>query len=252
VKFKFEELRFLIEQEEWQNRALIGGAVTLIGMILFPVLWILEGYGLQLMKQTMRGEDPVLPEWDDWGELFKQGLTIFGIRFVYSIPLLVFVFVIVGFIILSVIIQIGGAGIAAGVDEAAGIITASLGIVVYVFAMLALVIVMPLQLVILYFGQVAVIRYAETRVMRDALDFNTVFSMAKNGFKQYIIAFIIWYGMVFAVSFVFQILIYTIIFILVMPFVYAALGYFSSVIMYTLFGKAHYQVLQSKDAAPAV
>jgi hypothetical protein len=37
-------------------------------------------------------EPPSLPNWDGWGSLFTDGLKVFGISFIYSLPFLVLFF----------------------------------------------------------------------------------------------------------------------------------------------------------------
>jgi hypothetical protein len=49
------------------------------------------GYALRVMRQTLAGQDPELPAWDDWGELTKDGLRGMLVNLVYFLPaLLVF------------------------------------------------------------------------------------------------------------------------------------------------------------------
>jgi hypothetical protein len=48
---------------------------------------LLVGYQLAVTRQVMAGKDLPLPEWDDWGKLFMDGLYVVIAIFVYTLPL---------------------------------------------------------------------------------------------------------------------------------------------------------------------
>jgi hypothetical protein len=48
------------------------------------------GYFGQIMKRIIvQDEDPELPEWNDWGTLFLDGLKLFGATLIYLLPALI-------------------------------------------------------------------------------------------------------------------------------------------------------------------
>ena len=50
----------------------------------------LRGYSFRVMKRVLQGDGQLeMPEWDDWGQLLKDGLRLWGANLVYSLPLLV-------------------------------------------------------------------------------------------------------------------------------------------------------------------
>ena len=96
-----EILMFPIKDEEARKYFYIGILVSLLAFIIpiAPYI-ILFGYGAQIAKQILNGKSPRMVAWDDWGKLFKDGLKVFGARFIVGLPILVFVIplVIVSFI----------------------------------------------------------------------------------------------------------------------------------------------------------
>lgn len=95
-----EILKFPLKEEN-RKHLYIGIAVSLLAFIV-PVApyIILFGYAAQIAKQILNNEEPRLIAWDDWGKLFKDGLKVFGARFILGIPILIFVIpvIIVSFI----------------------------------------------------------------------------------------------------------------------------------------------------------
>ena len=84
--------RFPFQAPNWQSRFLVGTALILANYVIpiVPGIFV-AGYALRIMRQTLAGQDPELPAWDDWGELAKDGLRAMLVNLVYFLPaLLVF------------------------------------------------------------------------------------------------------------------------------------------------------------------
>lgn len=81
---------FPFKDEEARKYLLIGGLIAIAAFII-PVLpyLVLIGYAAQISKQVLKGEQPHMIPWEDWGGLLKDGLRLFGIRMIYSLPILV-------------------------------------------------------------------------------------------------------------------------------------------------------------------
>jgi hypothetical protein len=64
--------------------------MSYLSFLILP-LFILQGYGLEIMENVAHGSSRPLPEWDDFfGSKLRKGLNIFVIRFVYALPLILF------------------------------------------------------------------------------------------------------------------------------------------------------------------
>ena len=82
---------FPFKDSESRKHFLIGCLVSLTAFII-PILpyFFLYGYVVRIAKQIMNNESPRMVAWDNWEDMFKSGARMFGIRIVYSIPILVF------------------------------------------------------------------------------------------------------------------------------------------------------------------
>ena len=73
-----DTLTWFFKDPEWKNKFLVGSALmfaaTAIPFIGWLGIFVVYGYCLILMRATLRGEAPALPKWDDFGELFVDGL----------------------------------------------------------------------------------------------------------------------------------------------------------------------------------
>jgi hypothetical protein len=76
---------FVIEDKEWVQKIVIGGALTLFFWLLIPML-IVSGYQVAVMRRIVNDEPNLLPEWTDISGLLKDGLVIWIAGFVYALP----------------------------------------------------------------------------------------------------------------------------------------------------------------------
>jgi hypothetical protein len=88
---------FVFDDDEWITKLLIAAAILLVGILFFWVLlipailagFLLGGYGVEITRRVIHGRSPVLPEWDNWGELLIDGLKAWIIGLVYALPIIV-------------------------------------------------------------------------------------------------------------------------------------------------------------------
>jgi hypothetical protein len=75
---------YMFEDESWIKKILIGGIVSLVPIVNFAAL----GYVVEVIRNVRDGRPTPLPEWDDFGQYFMNGLWLAIIGLVYSIPFL--------------------------------------------------------------------------------------------------------------------------------------------------------------------
>src|SRR5262245_34063546 len=80
---------FVTEDPDWIKKILLGGLFTLLGGLCLIGTPFVAGYGLRVIARTARGEARPLPEWDDWGGLFMDGLKAVGLYLVCLLALLI-------------------------------------------------------------------------------------------------------------------------------------------------------------------
>jgi hypothetical protein len=81
-------LYFPFKDSNSRNKLLIASALGLASFIIPIVPWILVlGYAGAVMRQIIvDGEEPSMPDWEDWNKHLSLGGKLFGVSLVYSIP----------------------------------------------------------------------------------------------------------------------------------------------------------------------
>ncbi len=81
---------YITEDANWVVKILIAAAILLFsGILLFIPALVLYGYQIAITRNVMNGEAKPLPEWDNFGQMFMDGLYLFIARFVYGLPAMV-------------------------------------------------------------------------------------------------------------------------------------------------------------------
>ncbi len=81
----------------WVTKMLILGVVSVV-----PILNLAGfGYMIEGLRRVARGDDSALPEWDNFGGYFSDGLRILVTYLVYALPLLLILGVFIGITIAS-------------------------------------------------------------------------------------------------------------------------------------------------------
>jgi Protein of unknown function (DUF4013) len=76
---------FVFQDPRWVSKVAIGALMMLIPIFGWLVLF---GYTMRVTRLVATtGTDLPLPEWDDFGGLFMEGLRAFGVAFIWSLPL---------------------------------------------------------------------------------------------------------------------------------------------------------------------
>jgi len=79
--------RFPVQSSDWKNRFLVGAALSLAGALIpiVPALFV-NGYLLEVVRRTIRGEEPALPARDDWGKPARHGVQLLLFSLVHYLP----------------------------------------------------------------------------------------------------------------------------------------------------------------------
>lgn len=147
---------------------LIGGVLTMLSFLVIPVLFVF-GYFLRVLDRTVEGVDEP-PTFDDWGELFKNGLLAFVVTVLYYlIPILAFAL-------------LGGLGALTG----SGDLAAAGGL-------LALLVSGVLFVVLTYVYPAAITNFARTGSVGDAFAFGEISDVVLSGdyFVAWLLGFVI-------------------------------------------------------------
>ncbi len=159
---------YMFEDENWLKKVLIGGVVAIIPIVNFAAY----GYLIQVLRNTRDGQPQPLPEWDQFGQYFMDGLWLFLINLVYSIPL-----------ILLACLGAVGATVAGNNSDAQGAVSAitiCLNCVSFLWSLLIFIITPALW-----------IRFAEVGEFMVGFRFGELFSIITANIGSYVIVLLL-------------------------------------------------------------
>jgi hypothetical protein len=243
---------FPFEQEGWEKRMLIGGLLALGGLLLtytfvlmplgIALMLPLLGFAMRVMRHAIRTGETVLPEWTDWGDLFKDGLRYVLVAFVYTLPVTLL-------ICLGYGVMFGGMLALTPFTEQRPELAFTL--IPLQFGGMAIIMIGVLLAIALGFLSVAAItRMVAHDSLDAAFEFGEVWALVKRGWKSFGLAYLLVFGISFAVSIAVNLLIYTICLICLVPFLMAVLVYYLQVIVGALFGLA-YRAAEAGSSEPS-
>ena len=114
--------RFVTEDPDWIKKILIGGVFMLLSGILIGAVFV-AGYGVRLIRRSARAEPRPLPEWDDLGGMFGEGLRAVALYLAYVLPVAI---IPAAFAVIFALAGAGlsGAGGSRGASDALGAVAA--------------------------------------------------------------------------------------------------------------------------------
>ena len=86
-------LTYFSEDDRWVEKTAIGTGLLLIStlflvmLIGIPGYFVLWGYLVRLVQNVRDNADPVLPEWDQWGDDLVRGMKLACVYLVWALPL---------------------------------------------------------------------------------------------------------------------------------------------------------------------
>lgn len=81
-------LSFFFQDPQWVSKILIGSIFSVLSMFMVGGVFI-AGYAVRLLRRASRGEAYPLPEWDDLGGMFMEGLQVMGAYLAHILPVFV-------------------------------------------------------------------------------------------------------------------------------------------------------------------
>ncbi|MBK8904369.1 MAG: DUF4013 domain-containing protein [Anaerolineaceae bacterium] len=185
---------YITEDERWVGKIGIGALISLLSFLILPA-FLLTGYMVGVTRNVMNGVKRPLPEWEDLGTLFKDGISIVLASIVYTLPfwlLICIAFVsTIGFGGLSEMTEISDDAIAAGVFATYGLV----GCLTLIF-MLALFFISP----------AIVIQYVREGDLGACFRFGEVLTIARENLGDIVIAGLTPFAASFVLSLLFGVL----------------------------------------------
>ncbi len=237
-----ELIGFPFKDERWKNKFGISALIGLIGIVFSPVLYLMYGYGMRVMRQTIRGEEPTLPEWDDFGEIVLDSLRYIAVMFVYFLPYILLITV-------AVILWIGASF--TGPLMGSALDSAELGVGTMVVMFSCFFVLMGISSLLMFplmiLANVGLARAIALDRLGAAFELGEVWKIARKGMGNFLIAFVVWYALNIGASLIASISFFTIVLCFLYPVFIGVVMAYSSVMMGALFGKAYYETMQKMD-----
>jgi len=168
----------------------MGGLFALASIFLIGIFFI-YGYMARLARNVIKGVQYPLPEWDDLGEYFTEGLKLFAVALVYAIP----VILIAGIAIVPMIIINAGADNNEALRSFAGMSASCVWCVMF-----------PISIALAVWMPAALLMAVVTGEFSAGFDFRRIWQFIRANVGNYILAFVVWLVARFAASFGFILL----------------------------------------------
>jgi hypothetical protein len=225
-----EILLFPVKDEEARKHFLIGLVVSLAAFIIpiVPYL-VLFGYAVVIAKQVLANESPRMIAWTDWSNFIKDGLKLFGVRMIFSLPIVLLTFPI---IIVAIIMPIVMANADSSQVDAMFVIFMAV-----IFGTIFLVIPISIQLAVII--PAAEMHMIEKDEFAAAFRFREWWPLLRANLGGFIAAFAIYYVITLALTLAIQMLAATLILACLLPFLLPVTILYSTLIMYTTIGIAY-------------
>ncbi len=159
---------------EYAKEALIGKWVKWLLLIIISIIPIVDFIMFGYLMEIFRGARAA-PELEEYGRLFINGLKLFVVGLIYSIPLII-VYVIIFGATFALMSSGSNTAVAAGIGT----------------MLIGLLIIFVLAIVIALFEVIGVIRLARTDSIGEAFNFSAILAhIGRIGWGTYIIALVI-------------------------------------------------------------
>lgn len=221
---------FPFKDAEARKFLLIGTLVSLAGFIV-PILpyFLMTGYAVQIVRQIFRNETPRMVAWDNWNDLFKDGIKVFGVRLLAVLPILVLVLPIM---VMSILLPIFTGNSAN--PEADPFFAVFMGI----FG-LSMCIIIPFSIFVAVVIPAAEMHVADSDDFKAAFRFREWWGIFRANLSGFLAAFAIYYLAGMAVGILVQILMVTVVLACLLPIVLPAVAFYLYIIMYVTGAQAY-------------
>jgi hypothetical protein len=183
-----KSLTYITEDERWISKLLIALVVSFFSFLFFPIFFLI-GYAIAITRNVKDGVKHPLPEWEDWGKLFMDGLYVFIAQFVYTLPFLI--------IACIGVLATGGLGALADSSGDPDMLVALMGTTGIVIGCLGFL----WMIALIFISPAIIIQYVlQNDEFGACFRFGEVFGIARDSIADILIVILVTIGIVFGVS----------------------------------------------------
>lgn len=169
-----DALRYPLEDDGWVRTILIGGLLTVLSVLVVPA-FLLQGYYVRVLR-GVTNDDPVPPGFDEWIDLFVDGLKLIVLNILVVIAVFVVQFGVVA------LLDTGSLAAESAPMTDPGPAGGVLGV-------LGMVILLAVILLVSYVAPAMIANFAREDSLSAAFDASTVLSGALS--REYLIAWVL-------------------------------------------------------------
>ncbi len=172
---------YVMEDERWINKLLIAVIITFISFLFFPIFFLI-GYAVAITRNVRKGVEKPLPEWDDWGKLFMDGLYVFMAQIVYTLPFWLLMCV-------SVFVAVGAGGLAdSGSGDIAAALLGTTGLIVGCLAFF-------FAIALFFISPAIIVQYVLKDDFGACFRFGEVIGIARDSISDILVVFLATFGL---------------------------------------------------------
>jgi hypothetical protein len=171
---------FTFQDPRWLEKVVVGGLFYIATFVIIGWFFLL-GYMARVVRHVVEGRDDQLPEWNDLGGMFADGLKLFLVALIWFLPLILFI---IPMIVTAIVFDQAGAG------DVGGLVSGCL-----------VMLIVPLALVITFVVPAALVRTAVYRSVEAGLKVGSVFAFVKANFVNFLLAFVVYLAASFIAQF---------------------------------------------------
>ncbi len=156
---------FVTKDPEWIGKLGVGALMTLLAFLIIPIP-LLVGWSIGVTRNVWRGETTPMPRWEDWGKLFRDGISVIAAQLVYTLPFWVL-------LCIGVIVTAASGGLAEASQDAAALLLSSTFFIISCLGIL-------FAIALFFISPAIIIQYVRTGDLRACFNFSEVIGIARN------------------------------------------------------------------------
>lgn len=183
---------YISEDDQWVKKLGIGALIGMIPILNFAAM----GYQVQIARNVVQGEERPLPAWDEFGQIFMDGLRVVAAMMLYVLPLMLIYGCLAGAVVAFSLSLDSGA-----LDPAAMTGETFPAVIITMFS-LSMLCLMPYSLILWGLYPLFFIQIARRESVKACFDFREMIALLRSQPVDYLIVLAITFGLYMAVGLV--------------------------------------------------
>ena len=220
--------KFPFQDAKWKSKFAILALLFMASILIIPSFFI-SGYIYEIMRRIIvdKADTPTMPDWDDLGKYLNNGLRMFGVGLIYSMPSLITLILYIAVLVPLMVLN----SRSSQYDEG------------FMIAVPFMTMLMILGYAIGFVTQFLSITAMSHMIAKDeflaAFRIREWWPILRKNIGGYLMTYLLIFGVSYAIVFVFQILVFTIVLCITVPFLMVPVYSYFGLINGALFAQAY-------------